>query len=315
MIGWLKMGFMSIVSSSSFSAMSSRASVFHSWVKHKLPKQKEGLVIQHKGLRGYYQRFNRWLRNLSGWKKAIGYWFLFPGSIPATVYIFTEIWEFLVQAFDWIAEKVIQEAQKQQSEKVKKSILKDRDKLIRKLKKFPTQIGHPFVRDLARLTPHRGRGFVRRNDGSFWYSGRAAANWVVRPTLGAINWIVPPSPNREEMVKMTADKAKRQLQYMAKNADWSGRKFIFYISNPVHYISYLRKGSSKQAKAGYVTRIVAAHQRRLARLYEKHFAYYEKEEIEPNEYLEAIEATKKAEKTVEQIKQIEKVVDVIKVIE
>ena len=315
MIGWLKLGFLSVVSSGKVSNSSSRPSSFRSWIKSKLPSQKEGLVIQHKGLRGAYQKFDNWLRSLSGWKKWVFSWFLIPGSVPATVYVFTEIYDLIFNVLDWAAEKILQEAQRQEAKKVKESIIKDRDKLMRKLRKFPTQIGHPFVRDLARLTPHRGRGFVRRKDGSLWYSGRAAANWVVRPTLGVINWIVPPSPNREEMVKMTADKAKRQLQYMAKNADWSGKKFVFYISNPVHYISYLRKGSSKQAKAGYVDRIVAAHQRRLARLYEKHFAYYEKEDIPTNQYLEAIDVTKKAEQATEKIKQFEKVVDVIKAIE
>ena len=137
-----------------------------------------------------------------------------------------------------------------------------RRELVRRVRKIPRKIGGPLVRDLARKTPNRGLGFVTRRDGSMFYSGRAAANWVVNAESN--DWIVPHSPDATTNAELTYEIAKAKLITIGRSDDIG-----FRISNPVFYISYLNKGWSKKARKRYLNFIVEAHIRRANRYIDK----------------------------------------------
>ena len=278
------------------------------------PKQSTALAVRPKGKWGEFIRAkNRALANK--WVRYFLYFLSLPGSLPATGIFLNWLWELVASQADAAAEAIIKEAERQDSDRIRKTVEENKKKLLRKLRKFPKQIGHPFVRDLARLTPHRGKGFVQRRDGSYWYSGRAAANWVVRQTLGTLKWLIPPSPDRDEMVYMVSERAKKVLYSIGQQADFSGRSIRFYISNPVHYLSYLNAGTSPQARFKYIDYIVAAHQRRFKRLYDKHFSYYDPEDVPPDKYLEALRAIRSFEGLAEYIESYEERAEKIKSLE
>lgn len=149
----------------------------------------------------------------------------------------------------------------------KDEVRRRRRQLEKKIRQFPRQIGVPLVRDLARKTPHRGKGFFTSKYGNMWFSGRAACNWVVRTHLSPLAWQEPTSPNRSSMVADVVETAKLELMEIGK------RNYeTWYIRNPVFYIEYLNQGWSKQARSGYLDRIVDAHRRRYDRLVEKWFS-------------------------------------------
>ena len=141
-------------------------------------------------------------------------------------------------------------------------IAKIRRELVRRVKKIPRKIGGPLVRDLARKTPNRGLGFVTRRDGSRFYSGRAAANWVVNAENN--DWIKPHSPETASNAELTYEVAKEKLIKIGRSGD-----IRFRISNPVFYLSYLNKGWSKKARPRYINLIIEAHIRRADRYINK----------------------------------------------
>ena len=137
-----------------------------------------------------------------------------------------------------------------------------RRELVRRVKKIPRKIGGPLVRDLARKTPNRGLGFGRTKDGRPWYSGRAAANWVVNAEGNS--WIIPHSAEEKANARETYEVAKEKLIKIGRSGD-----IRFRISNPVFYLSYLNKGWSKKARPRYINFIVEAHIRRADRYIDK----------------------------------------------
>ena len=147
-----------------------------------------------------------------------------------------------------------------------RQLLTIEQKLIKRIRQFPRQVIHPLIRDLARKTPHRGRGFGRRKDGSLWYSGRAAGNWTVEPRPGRTNWLIPETPSRGELIRRVSDKAKFELLKMSRLGVNN-----YYVVNPVFYLQYLNRGWSRQARSGYIDAIIEAHKRRSVRVAEQHF--------------------------------------------
>ena len=133
-----------------------------------------------------------------------------------------------------------------------------RRELVRRIRKIPRKIGAPLVRDLARKTPNRGLGFGQYKDGRRWYSGRAAANWVVNAESS--EWIVPYSPDQQANASETYEVAKAKLIAIGRSSD-----IRFNVSNPVFYLSYLNRGWSKKARPRYINFIVEAHIRRAQR--------------------------------------------------
>lgn len=315
-LSWVRSAFGSTVLGGKVTTSLTTASHFVRRVTERLlgPKSSTALAVRPKGRYGDFIRLkNRILYNK--WVRYIGIILAFPGSFPAIGTLLYGLWDLILGESDVIADAILKEAERQDSARVKKTIEENKEKLLRKLRKFPKQIGHPFVRDLARLTPHRGKGFVQRKDGSYWYSGRAAANWVVRQTLGSLNWLIPPSPDRDEMVRLVSDKAKKKLLEIGRQADFSGKSITFFISNPVHYLTYLNAGSSSQARVRYIDYIVAAHQRRLIRLYQKHFAYYDPEDVPPDKFLETIRTIRQYEKAFDVLELSESLAEKIKSLE
>lgn len=140
------------------------------------------------------------------------------------------------------------------------------NEMRKRIRQFPSRIGYPLVRDLARKTPNRGLGYGTNKDGSRWYSGRAAANWRVHTGNPYRNWIVPHSPDPSANARETAEIAKTKLIEIGRRGitSWS-------VSNPVFYLDYLERGWSKKARTGFIQFIVAAHQRRADKFIEKYF--------------------------------------------
>ena len=288
-------------------AFITRGSTFRSSVQAGTSTGKD-LVIRS---RSAISKPAQWLwqkyRSLSGWRKWLMALVVYS---PFTWFVATVGAGVLFGEAEMAAEEIIREELQRDIDKIQEIVEKDKDKLVKKAINFPKQIGYPFIRDLARLTPHRGRGFVRRRDGSYWYSGRAAANWVVRQTLGGLDWLIPPSPDRAEMVRLVSEKAKRKLYQIGWDAHNKKSSVRFYISNPVHYMDLLNRGSSLQAKPGFIDRIEAAHRRRLDKLYRRHFDHISPLEALDviTESLETVERIRKYEGIVEKIKEFERVI-------
>ena len=237
------------------------------------------------------------------YKKSTGWTKLFIGIL---LFPWVPFFGLVLSAWGAINEYLLDE--KSQRTKIgdtlRSAVEKDREKLYDKLIRFPKQIGYPLLRDLARLTPNRGAGFVEKQDGSYWYSGRAVANWVIREQTGPMIWRIPDSEDPEELVRIVAERAKLFLYEIGRRGATSGNQIVFYASNPVHYIRYLNEGTSDQIKAGYIERVVAAHQRRLNRLVKKHFWHDQAvEEIE--KYEDVVSEAKKAVRDVETIGLLE----------
>ena len=237
---------------------------------------------------------------LSGkWKHSVGWTKLFIGIL-----LFPWVPFFGLVLSAWGAINDYLDDEKPQRTKIgdtlRSAVEKDRERLDDKLIRFPKQIGHPLLRDLARLTPNRGAGFVEKQDGSYWYSGRAVANWVIREQTGPMIWRIPDSEDPEELVRIVSERAKLILYEIGRRGATGGNQIVFYASNPVQYIRYLNEGVSDQVKAGYIERVVAAHQRRLNRLVKKHFWHDQAvEEIE--KYEDVVSEVKKAVRDVETI--------------